>query len=84
MIFSSVSGKNWLFKKFLDTDLKKYSDNYSLSEIVARLLAIRKNEIEDISIFLNPTIKDQLINPLNLKDMSNAVDRTYLTIKKMN
>jgi len=81
MIFSSVSGKNWLFKKFLDTDLKKYSDNYSLSEIVARLLAIRKNEIEDISIFLNPTIKDQLINPLNLKDMSNAVDRTYLTIK---
>ena len=48
MIFSSVSGKNWIFNKFLESDLKKYSEIYSLNEIAARLLAIRKKNIDYI------------------------------------
>ena len=39
MTSSSVSGKNWIFKKFNNLDVKKYSEDYSLSEIVAKLLA---------------------------------------------
>ena len=82
MSFSSVSGKNWIFNKFLESDLKKYSEMYSLNEIVARLLAIRKKNIDNVDLFLNPTIKNNLPNPLKLKDMKNAINRTFETIKR--
>ena len=58
MNFSSVSGKNWLFKKFDSSDVTKFSEIYKLTEIVAKLLAIRKKNIENINLFLNPKIKN--------------------------
>ena len=82
MTFASVSGKNWKFKDFDHSDIKKYTENYSLSEIAAKLLAIRKEGIEDINLFLNPTIKNLLPNPFRLKDMENAVKRTFISIQK--
>ena len=82
MIFSSVSGKSWVFKKFENSDLIKYTENYSLNETVARLLAIRKKNIENIDLFLNPTIKNLLPNPLQLKGMKIAIERAYKSIKK--
>ena len=82
MNFTSVSGKNWVFKKFNSSDIKIYSEDYSLSEIVAKLLSIRKKNIENIGSFLNPTIKNLMPNPLTLKDMENAIERTYQGIKK--
>ena len=78
----SVSGKNWLFKEFDSSDVTKFSENYSLTEIVAKLLSIRKKNIKDINLFLNPKIKDLLPNPFHLKDMKNAVDRIYNAIIK--
>ena len=51
MNFSSITGKNWIFKKFNYTDIKKYTEIYSLSEIVAKLLAIRSKNITDINLF---------------------------------
>ena len=82
MNFTSVSGKNWVFKKFNNNDIKEYTENYSLSEITAKLLSIRKKNIENIDLFLNPTIKNLLPNPLSLKDMMIAVERTYKSILK--
>ena len=82
MSFSSVSGKNWLFKKFDTSDITKFSEDYSLTEIVAKLLSIRKKNIDNINLFLNPKIKNLLPNPLHLKDMKNAVDRIYRSITK--
>ena len=74
MTASSVSGKNWIYKKFDYSDIKKFSEKYSLNEMVARLLSIRKKNIENIELFLNPTIKNLLPNPLHLKDMNKAVE----------
>ena len=82
MNFASVSGKKWIFKKYSDYEIKEISENYSLSEIVAKLLSIRKKNINDINLFLKPTIKNLLPNPLHLKDMNNAVVRTYSSILK--
>ncbi len=56
MSFDSVSGKNWIFKKFNDNDIKEFTENYSLNEIVAKLLSIRKKHIENIDLFLNPLV----------------------------
>ena len=69
MNFPSVSGKNWLFRKFDSSDVIKFTENYSLTEIVAKLLSIRKKNIDDIGLFLDPKIKNLLPNPLLLKDM---------------
>ena len=45
MNFTSVSGKNWIFKKFNSSEISKFTENFSISEIVAKLLSIRKNNI---------------------------------------
>ena len=82
MNFSSVSGKNWLFKKFNSSDVTKFAENFSLTEIVAKLLSIRKKNIDDIALFLDPKIKNLLPNPLHLKDMKSAIERTYKSIIK--
>ena len=82
MSFSSVSGKNWLFKEFDSSEITKFSEDYSLTEIVAKLLSIRKKNIDNIDLFLNPKIKNSLPNPLHLKDMKSAVDRVYDSITK--
>ena len=34
MNFSSVSGKNWLFKKFNSSDVIKFSENFSSETLV--------------------------------------------------
>jgi single-stranded-DNA-specific exonuclease len=82
MNFSSVSGKKWLFKQFDSSEIYKFVENYSLSEITAKLLSIRKNNIENIDLFLNPKIKNLLPNPFVLKDMSVAIERIYKSITK--
>jgi len=76
----SVSGKNWIYKKFDSSDVKNISEKYSLGEISARLLSIRKKNIRDLDLFLNPKIKNLLPNPMKLKDMNEAVERTYISI----
>ena len=82
MNLTSVTGKNWIFKKFNNDDVKKYSEDYSLDEIVARLIAIRKKNIKNIDLFINPTIKNLMPNPFKLQDMDLAVERTCESIKK--
>ena len=80
MNISSVSGKNWIYKKFDTSDIKRISEKYSLSEIAAKLLSIRKQKIGNLELFLNPKIKNLLPNPMQLKDMEEAVERTYKAI----
>ena len=46
----SVSGKNWIFKKFNSSDILNFTENFLLSETVAKLLSIRKNNIGDLDL----------------------------------
>jgi single-stranded-DNA-specific exonuclease len=82
MNFTSVSGMNWIFKKFNSSDIKKYCEEYTLNEIAAKLLSIRKNDIENVDFFLNPTIKNIMPNPYCLKSMDIAISRIYHSIIK--
>ena len=52
MNISSVSGKNWIYKKFDSSDVKSISEKYSLGEISARLLSIRKKNIRFLNIII--------------------------------
>ena len=78
MNISSVTGKNWIYKKFDSSDVKNISEKYSLSEISSKLLSIRKGEIGNLDLFLDPKIKNLLPNPMNLKDMNEAIERTSI------
>jgi single-stranded-DNA-specific exonuclease len=71
----SVSGKNWISKKFNSEDINFFKTNYFLDEIVAKLLSIRKIKKEEVKFFLNPLIKNILPNPYVLKDMDIAIER---------
>ena len=77
----SVTGKNWILKKFDQEKIIYLKDNFSLDEITAKLLALRNIKKEDISSFLNPSIKNFLPNPNNLLDMEKSSLRTLRAIK---
>ena len=56
----SISGKNWILRKYNQEDLAFIKDNFLLDEITSKLLSIRKIKKEDINSFLNPSIKNFL------------------------
>ena len=82
MNFKSVSGKSWYFKEFNESDIIKYKENYSITETLAKLISIRKKNINDVGMFLDPKIKNLLPNPLRIKDMNIAINRTYDCLQK--
>ena len=92
MNLTSVSGKNWIYKKFDSSDIIKFTEKYSLSETVAKLLSIRKKSIDNIDLFLNPKIKNLLPNPfesirnfqhiLNYISIHKARQATYLAFSQ--
>ena len=77
----SVSGKNWIFKKFNEEEILYFKENFFLDEITAKLLSIRNIKKEDIKSFLNPSIKNFLPNPNILLDMEKSSLRTIQAIK---
>ena len=78
----SVSGKSWILKKFDQNEIEYLKENYSLDEITSRLLSIRKIKKDDISSFLNASIKNFLPNPNILEDMDKSTKRTFDAINK--
>ena len=78
----SISGKNWILKKYNQEEISFLKDNFFLDEITSKLLSIRKIKKEDIRSFLNPSIKNFLPNPNTLMDMEKATLRTSKSINK--
>ena len=72
----SVSGKNWIPKEYDQNDLIFIKENFSLDEIISKLLSIRRISKDEIKTFLNPSIKNILPNPNNLIDMDKSTQRT--------
>tara|TARA_B100000963_G_scaffold355140_1_gene372852 strand:- start:583 stop:2364 length:1782 start_codon:yes stop_codon:yes gene_type:complete len=77
----SVTGKEWIIKKFDNNILKYFKENFFLDEFTSRLLAIRKIDKSQIKNFLDPTIKNSMPNPKSLKDMDKAIERIFKSIK---
>ncbi len=78
----SVSGKDWISKNYNEDKVNFLKDNFNLSEILSKLIAIRNINIDEVKLFLNPKIKNLLPNPFTLKDMDRSVDRTLAAINK--
>ena len=78
----SVSRKHWILKKFDQSDVSLFKENFFLDEITSKLLSIRNIKKEDIKSFLNPSIKNFLPNPKILNDMEKSSKRTAEAIRK--
>jgi single-stranded-DNA-specific exonuclease len=77
----SVSGKNWIFKKFNEEQTLFFKENFFIDEITAKLLSIRNIKKEEVKSFLNPSIRNFLPNPNVLLDMEKSSLRTVKAIK---
>ena len=78
----SISGKNWILRKYNQEHLAFIKDNFFLDEITSKLLSIRNIKKEEINSFLNPSIKNFLPNPDILIDMKKSTLRTVELILK--
>ena len=76
----SVSGKNWILRKYNQADLTFIKENFLLDEITSKLLSIRKIKREEVNSFLNPSIKNFLPNPNTLIDMEKSTLRTSMAL----
>ena len=76
----SISGKNWILKKYNQADLNFIKENFFLDEVTSKLLSIRKIKREEVNSFLNPSIKNFLPNPNTLIDMDKSTSRTSMAI----
>ena len=71
---NSVLGKNWISKRYNEDQVNFLKENFDLSEIVSKLIAIRNINIEEVKLFLNPKIKNFLPNPFILKGIVDKKD----------
>ena len=71
----SVNGKLWHLKEYDERHALAISQKFSLPDIVAKILAMRGVELEEIEDFLNPSIKSSLPDPSHLLDMDKAAGR---------
>ena len=78
----SLSGKNWIYKKFDSSYVEFLKENFLLDEITAKLLSIRNIKKDSIKSFLEPSIKNLIPNPNTLKDMEKTTLRLLKAINE--
>jgi single-stranded-DNA-specific exonuclease len=84
MNYKSVTGKNWLFKQYDENYAKKIYETFHFSEILSKIISIRKIELDQIENFINPTIKKNIPNPNSIKDMGIATNAIIFHIQNKN
>jgi single-stranded-DNA-specific exonuclease len=71
----SLSGKQWVFTPYDERMAAAISQAHGLPELLGRLLSARGIAFDDVSAFLDPTLKSSLPDPSRLKDMDAAAAR---------
>lgn len=77
----SVSGKIWQFRPCDDRQALAITQRYGLSSSVGQLLSNRGVALEDVPVFLEPTLRQLMPDPSHLKDLDQAVDRVIAALK---
>ena len=72
--------KTWNIKKYDEDKIKKISDEFGCSEMMAKLLLARNIEFENIKNFLDGKAED-IKDPYLIKDMDKFVSRVIKAIE---
>ena len=78
----SILGYKWIESFFDERLLNHIRQQFSLSEILSKFLAVKNIDLDEIENFLNPKIKASLPNPFDLLDMKKAVDFVIQAIQE--
>jgi single-stranded-DNA-specific exonuclease len=71
----SLSEKRWLLRAYEESHVLTLIQKFALSPTLARFLAMRKVDLDSATLFLEPSLRHHLPDPLLLKDMDKAVAR---------
>lgn len=72
---NSLNGLQWEMQATDEHLASALAQRFDLPEVAARILANRNISLDDAESFLYPTLKNDLPNPLTLKDMEKAAKR---------
>jgi single-stranded-DNA-specific exonuclease len=78
----SVCGRRWRVREADPGVAAAIAERHGLPEIVGRLLAQRGIGIDEAPGFLTPRLRDQLPDPLHLRDMDRAVARLLRAVRE--
>ncbi|MES2215083.1 MAG: single-stranded-DNA-specific exonuclease RecJ [Pseudomonadota bacterium] len=76
----SSLGKNWILRSVSERQIHSLRQHQEISEILARLLAIKNIDIDGVESFLNPKLRDLLPDPFHLLGMEEGVLRAMRAI----
>lgn len=76
----SLSQKRWHLRSCQETHVLTFMQKLEVSPTLARLLVMREHELATVSLFLQPSLRDHLPDPLLLKDMEKAITRLLQAI----
>ncbi|MEK9679680.1 MAG: DHH family phosphoesterase, partial [Rhodospirillaceae bacterium] len=76
----SFSSRRWLERDYDQRLAMAISQQYSLSEIIGRLLSARDVDLDAVETFLDPRLNTLLPDPGHLLDMNKAVERLIRAI----
>jgi len=77
----SSCGKYWRSRDYDEGFISDLVRVLKISDLLARLLSSRVSSLEEAEQFLDPKIKSQLPDPMHLKDMEQAIERTIKAIQ---
>lgn len=76
----SLSAKRWLLRPYEEAHVLTFMQKLNLSPTLARFLVMRGVELGTTPLFLDPSLRNHLPDPLLLKDMDKAVNRLLQAI----
>lgn len=74
-VSQSVSGRSWRARLSANRAAEAIAERYELPEILARVLAGRGVPLDDVTGYLNPTLRALMPKPGDLADMEEGADR---------
>ncbi|MDH3704223.1 MAG: single-stranded-DNA-specific exonuclease RecJ [Alphaproteobacteria bacterium] len=77
----SAGGNRWEMSAADERAGLAIAQRHSLPEMIGRLLAARGVGIDEVELFLNPSLRDQLPDPRHLRDMDEATARLMGAIR---
>jgi single-stranded-DNA-specific exonuclease len=81
ILHKSTNGKYWRSRDYDERLVSELARSLKISDLLARLLSSRVDSPDEAEKFLDPKIKSYLPDPLHLRDMEKAVDRTIQAIE---
>jgi len=76
----SLSQKRWVLRACDETHALTFMQKLEVSPTLSRFLTMRGHDLDSAPLFLEPSLRHHLPDPLLLKDMDKAIDRLVRAI----